>query len=301
MFWEKKLNKALENAFVLEFHDQSRFILFSDVHRGINDWSDDFAHNQTLFFFAINEYFKNGFTYIELGDGDELWENKHFSKIRQAHSHIFWRLREFYNSGRFHLIYGNHDIERRKPARVEKTLKTLINDITEEEEKLFDCIELRESIILKHKDNSGTILLLHGHQVDWISGVIWRFSRFIVRHFWKHMQLLGFRDLTSPAKNYKKAKKIDKKLLDWSSKKKQPLIAGHTHRSRIAQKTDKPYFNTGSCVHPRCITGLEIESGNITLIKWWFCVDEEDDKCNCMKVLRKELAPSRRLADFFGS
>ena len=28
------------------------------------------------------------------------------------------------------------------------------------------------------------------------------------------------------------------------------------------------YCNTGCCVHPRCITALEIENGRITLVKW---------------------------------
>ena len=29
-----------------------------------------------------------------------------------------------------------------------------------------------------------------------------------------------------------------------------------------------PFFNDGSCVHPRSITGIEIENGEISLIKW---------------------------------
>lgn len=27
-------------------------------------------------------------------------------------------------------------------------------------------------------------------------------------------------------------------------------------------------FNDGSCVHPRCITGIEIEQNQIILVKW---------------------------------
>ena len=29
-----------------------------------------------------------------------------------------------------------------------------------------------------------------------------------------------------------------------------------------------PYYNCGSCVHPRCITGIEVEAGQLTLVKW---------------------------------
>jgi len=28
------------------------------------------------------------------------------------------------------------------------------------------------------------------------------------------------------------------------------------------------YYNTGSCVHPRCITCIEIEQGRMALVKW---------------------------------
>ena len=35
------------------------------------------------------------------------------------------------------------------------------------------------------------------------------------------------------------------------------------------------FFNDGSCVHPRNITGIEIENGKISLIKW--LIDTNDD------------------------
>ena len=38
---------------------------------------------------------------------------------------------------------------------------------------------------------------------------------------------------------------------------------------------DRAYYNTGSCVHPRCITGIEITPGKdgrpaFTLVKWGY-------------------------------
>ncbi len=40
----------------------------------------------------------------------------------------------------------------------------------------------------------------------------------------------------------------------------------------------KTYYNTGSCVHPRCITGIEIAPGPdgqpaFTLIKWGYAAE----------------------------
>ena len=72
MSTEKRFNKALENATVIPFDENSKFIIFSDCHRGDNSFADDFANNRNTYFHALKEYHKNGFTYIELGDGNEL-------------------------------------------------------------------------------------------------------------------------------------------------------------------------------------------------------------------------------------
>ena len=79
----------------------------------------------------------------------------------------------------------------------------------------------------------------------------------------------GINDLTSAATNRVKRKKaVERALIRWTEKEKQPLIAGHTHRAVFPKPGDSCYFNDGSCVHPRCITALEIADGNITLVKW---------------------------------
>ena len=84
-----RLTRAYENAKVLAFDDTSKFILFSDCHRGDNSFADDFANNRNIYFHALEFYYKEGFAYLELGDGDELWENIHFNSIFQAHKKCF--------------------------------------------------------------------------------------------------------------------------------------------------------------------------------------------------------------------
>ena len=53
------------------------------------------------------------------------------------------------------------------------------------------------------------------------------------------------------------------------------IVTGHTHRPRFPSPNELPHFNDGSCVHPRCITGLEIENQQITLIKWHVVTNED--------------------------
>ena len=52
----------------------SRFIVFSDAHRGDGTGADDFAANSLIFKCALDYYLAEGFTLIELGDAEELWE-----------------------------------------------------------------------------------------------------------------------------------------------------------------------------------------------------------------------------------
>ena len=52
----KRLTEVFESATEIPFDDSSKFILFSDCHRGDNSWSDDLAHNQTGVFHLIWRY-----------------------------------------------------------------------------------------------------------------------------------------------------------------------------------------------------------------------------------------------------
>jgi predicted phosphodiesterase len=295
-FWKKKLKKWLTDDRILEipFDNKDKFILFSDLHRGVNDWSDDFAHNESLYFHALGQYLEDGFTCIELGDSDELWENRKFDDIRYQHRHIFWRLKEFHDVKRYHMIYGNHDNVRKRAYKVRKTLHYFRKRSDEYFEKKYlknaqgDLLELfkdfkaHEAIRLRYKPKNKILLLIHGHQADWFTYHFWWIARFFVRYVWKFLQNIGIKDQTSPAKNHKKAEKLDKKLAKWNEDKECRLIAGHTHNPRLLK--DSNYVNTGCCVHPRCITGIKIENGTLNMVKWWIttqdnsnalCVEEE--------------------------
>ena len=62
---------------------------------------------------------------------------------------------------------------------------------------------------------------------------------------------------------------VEQQLSAWALANRRVLICGHTHRSQYPEPGSPPYFNTGSCVHPRCITGIEIRGREIELVKWW--------------------------------
>lgn len=103
-----RINKVFESSEEIKIDDKSKIIIMSDVHRGDGNWNDSFARNQNIFFAALFHYLKEGYTYIELGDGDELWELKDFKEIIREHSDVFWLMSEFYRDKRFYMLYGNH-------------------------------------------------------------------------------------------------------------------------------------------------------------------------------------------------
>lgn len=288
------LGRVYRDALRLPLSNDSKYILFSDIHRGDNSWADDFARNQNLFFHALQHYYREDFAYIEVGDGDELWENRHFSDIQRAHSHIFWQMQQFYEKDRLHLIWGNHDMERKDPRVVEKSLYTYTNDRTSEESPLFPNIQVHEGIVLQHDE--GRILLTHGHQADPMNYAWWKLGRFMVRAVWRQLQLLAVHDPTSPAKSRKKRHVVEDRLSAWAQANGVVLICGHTHRPSMPRPSQVPYFNTGSCVHPRAITGIEIVHGTIALIKWSITPND----LGLLRVSRDVIDGPLPLSDYFG-
>ena len=107
---QKIISNSYKNAKRIHLNCDSKFIFFSDCHRGDNSYADDFANNSNIYFHALRNYLENDFTYIELGDGIELWENLFFNDIFEAHKNTFLLLREFHLKNKLHILWGNHDM-----------------------------------------------------------------------------------------------------------------------------------------------------------------------------------------------
>jgi UDP-2,3-diacylglucosamine pyrophosphatase LpxH len=282
---KKRLSKAYRNAKILDFDNDSKFILFSDCHRGDNSFADDFANNRNIYFHALKHYYSEGFQYCELGDGDELWENIKFENILNAHKNVYMLMKLFHKDDRLHMIFGNHDMVYSNPNYVKKHLFTYFDAKTGQDTELFKNITYYEGIVLKHCDSGQEVFLTHGHQADWWNYIFWRWSRFMVRVLWKPLNVMGIADPTSPAKNYKELIKVERRTKKWIAENNNLItIVGHTHRPRFPEPGDIAFFNDGSCVHPRSITGIEIENGAISLIKWHIAT-REDGTLQIVKTL----------------
>lgn len=291
----KRVSQVFESAEVIPFDDSSRFVLMSDCHRGDGSWADNFLKNRNIYISALNHYYKNNYTYIELGDGDELWENKKLTDIMYVHKDVFWLLSKFYKKGRLYFILGNHDMEKKNYGFARRMIRKLFDKRDEEYLSIFKKVKVHEGLVLRHTETGDRILLIHGHQTSILNSTLWKFSRFLVRYLWRPLETFGVNDPTSTAKNYNKKISVGNKLKEWVIQKKHMLIAGHTHKPTYPDVGQPPYFNDGCCIHPRCITAIEIAEGNIYLVKW-------SVKVNCDGTLyidRDVLAGPNKLRDYF--
>jgi predicted phosphodiesterase len=279
------ISNSYKNAKRISLKKDSKFIFFSDCHRGDNSYADDFANNSNIYYHALRNYLENDFTYIELGDGIELWENLFFNEIFEAHKNVFMLLREFHLKKKLHMIWGNHDMILKSEKKSTKLLDTYFDKVTGTDEDLLKGLVFDEGIILEPEGFDKNILLIHGHQADFYNYVFWKWSRFLVRILWKPLQVVGIKDPTSPAKNFKELIKVERRLKKWIlANNNQMVIAGHTHRPRFPEPNELPFFNDGSCVHPRSITGIEIVNMQISLIKWHI-ISREDGTLQIVKTV----------------
>ena len=314
-----------------------KLVVMSDMHRGDGSGADDFAKNSLIYRCALHHYLDEGFTYIELGDAEELWENDNFDQIYITHTPVYELLAKFHDPDpaktRYLKVWGNHDLYWKVHESVYRTL--------------FPGIEIHEGIILtvpggracvadkKQAQGVGTgggdnteagcgrsaaagggILLIHGHQADpKCCGEGAAISKFFVHHFWSDLQQCGAKDPTRAALNPGLCNEVDRQLHEWANHNDQgiaAIIAGHTHRAvfenlslterryleskiktegvEIKHQPDGSYYNTGSCVHPLSITGIEITfEGNqgprLCLVEWGQATEG-----HAMTIQREELS-----------
>ena len=256
---QTRFTETLNDVDTLSIDATSRLVLFSDCHRGDNSWTDDFARNEAVTLHALRKYYDAGFTYIELGDGDELLENNTIDKIMQAHPRIFALLDGFNDAGRMYFITGNHNPCWKYNPKNGSGTGTIQKSVR---------YELSDGLLLKHQDSGGQMFLIHGHQGHFMTDTLWRLTEYLVLHIWTPMQRLGILDPMSPAQNFRIRIRTERQIARWVEKQQLPTICGHTHRSTLPKPGELPYFNTGCCVYPRGITNLEIVGDKISLVMW---------------------------------
>jgi UDP-2,3-diacylglucosamine pyrophosphatase LpxH len=201
-----------------------RYIIFSDLHRGARNGADDFLRCERTYNAALAYYFKMGYTLITLGDVEELWEERPEDVVR-AYEHSLELEAQFHQRERYVRVWGNHDEDWSSAADVERLLQPVFGG---------EPLNVREGLRLRVMDagqHLGDLLLVHGHQGDVLSYQWAKFSRWVVRRFWRTLQRLTRFSLNTPANDWQLRAKHNIALYKWAERcRKTVLIAGHTHR-----------------------------------------------------------------------
>lgn len=283
-----------------------RIVIFSDHHKGVRNGADDFENNEPAYLAALKHYNNEGYTYINLGDSEEFWENSLLGVLK-ANKPNFEIEQQFIKRKAFFKVYGNHDSLWRFDPLAPLYLKQAYGE----------SIPVYGAIILRVKNAAGhtlDIFCTHGHQGDRQSDGNW-FSAWFVNYIWAPLQSFLRINPNSPSCNDELKSQHNQYMYDWSAAQKNMLlITGHTHQpvfkslthlerlylqleeaqlannleaiEKIKQEIPKrqrqysyvndqfrnlqpTYFNTGCCCFSNGhITGIEIEDGNIRLVKW---------------------------------
>lgn len=290
----QRLKDAFTNGRLEMFDESSKYVLLSDCHRGNGNQADEFTKNQNTFQYALSFYYQKGFTYVEVGDGDELWEHPRIKDIINAHFETFEIIKRFHQSNRFILIYGNHNIYLKDPRYVEKNLYTHLSEHSQERIDFLKDIKPEEALVLKHKRTGQQVFIVHGHQGDFSNDQFWYLNMLSLKYFWRFLHAVGVQNPSSPVKNENKRHKIEKNYAKWIEKYRMMLICGHTHRLKFPRKNDLPYFNTGCCIYPTSLTAIEIENCKITMVRWKIQANEE----GLLQVERNIIHGPRPIEDF---
>jgi predicted phosphodiesterase len=277
----------------------SKFIIFSDQHKGAKNGADDFMLAEPNYIAALNHYNQEGFHLVCLGDSEELWENM-LQQVKKHNQLSFEAEKKFAQRKAFTKIFGNHDLDWE------------INPLASKElEELYGTkVVVLEALILQSRAdrNSFTIFCTHGHQGDAKSDGNF-FSKFFVSNIWAPLQAYLRINPNTPAYNSTLKTAHNSMMYEWSSQQNNlVLITGHTHQpvfesltylERIKREEAKQsnqddpfikirpsYFNSGCCCFDDGdITGIEIANGNIYLVKW----EEKDGVSQRVELEKSEL------------
>ncbi|ANH83424.1 metallophosphoesterase [Niabella ginsenosidivorans] len=284
---------------------KDKYIIFSDQHKGARNGADDFRLAAPAYVAALNYYNTSLFSFINLGDCEELWENPLF-RVKKFNGEPFEAEKAFVQRDAFIKVIGNHDLYWGNDPLAGLELEAVFGK----------KIKAYEGVILQTIINGRPLRIFctHGHQGDANSDGNW-FSKFFISKIWGPLQACLQINPNEPSNNDYKKTLHNEIMYEWSSEQDAILlITGHTHQpvfeslthierlyrqmeiaklksdavtiERIKEETIAfrkrfdtllldynrilpTYFNSGCCCFSDGdITGIEIEGGFIRLIKW---------------------------------
>lgn len=301
--------------------DPQKIIVFSDLHKGNKKHSDDFAPAEQNYLAALDYYNREGYTLIMLGDSEELWKFNLFS-VHRHNQPSFDREKLFLERKAFIKIYGNHDIFWNNDPLAGLQLLNIYGQAVRIYEGVilrFNAGGKSGEIFLTHGHQGDG--QSDGNKFSaWFVAKIWAPLQAFLE---LNINTPAFNDILKTEHNQfmYEWSSAQENLLLITGHTHQPVFESMTHLERLYRQlliarqqndTDaitglqeeirfrrqeydhvsedylhlKPtYFNTGCCCFSDGdITGIEIENGEIRLIRW-----KRDDGVPGRDILEKAM------------
>lgn len=283
----------------------AKFIIFSDQHKGAKNGSDDFMVCEPNYLAALEYYYTENFHFISLGDEEELWENM-LGPVKTNNKASIALQKKFLQQQHYTKVYGNHDTFWNNDPFAGVQLKSMYDEAVKIYEGVV--LQLKKgtetvTIFLTH-GHQGDGQSDSNWFSAWFVGRVWaplqtylnlnpnipsasdelKTAHNLFMYQWSekehnpvlitgHTHQPVFASLTHLESLYKKlaaARKNDDALLIEKLNKEVHFKQEEFDFVTGNYAKMKPYyFNSGCCCFfDGDITGIEISSGMIRLIKW---------------------------------
>lgn len=206
--------------------EEEKLVIFSDIHRGLQDSANDFKNNNQLSYFkALEYYLDKDYALVHLGDIDELKENWSINKVLENNKIHLAKEGEFHQRNKYFRVFGNHDSQYENASTVAKYLHPYFKDL-----KVYEGILLQFGLL-------PNILMVHGHQgyLPIVTNLFEYIGLPVYR--WVVNDIIG-KPRKVTYESYCAIEKDENDFYNWCQKQDNTiLIFGHTHRPLWGSKT----------------------------------------------------------------
>lgn len=203
---DEPLDQLLAKASAVPVNNESRWVIFSDLHMGDGGPQDDFLRNAAMFRrILISHYLTKGFGLILNGDIEEL-QLFSLRKIVARWRDIYDLFQRFETGSGLIKLSGNHDIE---PLSARPAPGTF---------------PVREAVRLAYGPDS--LFVFHGHQVRRFNDLATRLTPWVLRFI---ARPLGIKNKSTSADSRKKFH-VEQRAYRFARSRGLAAVIGHTHR-----------------------------------------------------------------------
>ena len=298
----RSIERALSGAMRISENGfrRRRYVVFSDIHKGDKRRSDDFQANEMILLHALQYYYQRDYRLILAGDNEEGWECRYRDIAAAYRKTIYFMEKKFNRRGRDYYLrlYGNHDEKLSDPRFARRFLTPLVGAT-----RVYPAVMLGPRLIIIHGHQGEEISDRHSYRGYLLTRLLWKplqkylglniegmarntgmkNARDLLLYEWAaaHRRLIiaghTHRAVFKSKTEVQSLKEVRQRIIDRQDDfERRFLLPGLDKRIAAMERAGRRhnrleqslYFNSGCGVYRNGITAIELQAGEIRLIKW---------------------------------